>query len=112
MTTTDEDMVQLVAPTGTDEANVGEVRYSVRDDGTITVPHDVALKLEHNPAGFVEANPPGPPVLCGTLKLRGGPGASATWGGATYSVDASGVVTIPAAAWPDLSSHGFRIAAG
>lgn len=106
------DMIRLRAPAGTDEANVGTQRFRVHDDGTITVPHDVAVILESGAAGFVDSDPAPPPEIEGTLRLRGAPGASATWHGVTYSVDQNGIVSIPAAAWSDLSSHGFKIAPG
>jgi len=46
-----EQMVRLIAPPGTDEANFGTTRYRVRDDGTVTVPAEVAKDLTHG-AGF------------------------------------------------------------
>ena len=47
-------MVRLVAPAGTDEANLGTTRYKVHEDGTITVPAEVAKDLVHG-AGFAMA---------------------------------------------------------
>jgi hypothetical protein len=47
----EEQMVRLIAPPGTDEANYGTTRYKVHDDGTITVPAEVAKDLVHG-AGF------------------------------------------------------------
>lgn len=49
-----EQMVRLIAPPGTDEANAGTTRYKVHDDGTITVPMRVAVDLMHG-AGFAMA---------------------------------------------------------
>lgn len=50
----DEQMVRLIAPPGTDECNFGTVRYRVHDDGTVTVPAEVAADLVHG-AGFALA---------------------------------------------------------
>jgi hypothetical protein len=50
----DEQMVRLVAPPGTDEANFGTTRYRVGDDRTIVVPARVAADLVHG-AGFAMA---------------------------------------------------------
>jgi hypothetical protein len=50
----EEQMVVLIAPRGTDEANFNETRFKVRDDGTITVPMSVAVDLMHG-AGFAMA---------------------------------------------------------
>jgi hypothetical protein len=47
----EEQMVRLIVPPGTDEANYGTTRYKVHDDGTITVPAEVAKDLAHG-AGF------------------------------------------------------------
>lgn len=62
-----EHLVRLVAPPGTDECNFGTVRYHVHDDGTVTVPAEVAKDLVHG-AGFslapvqpVTAQPAQPP---------------------------------------------------
>ena len=49
-----EKMVRLIAPPGTDECNYGTVRYRVHDDGTVTVPEEVAKDLVHG-AGFALA---------------------------------------------------------
>ncbi len=49
--TPDENLVRLIAPPGTDECNFGTVRYRVGDDGTVTVPAEVAKDLVHG-AGF------------------------------------------------------------
>ena len=46
-----EKMVRLIAPPGTDECNFGTTRYRVHDDGTVTVPEQVARDLVHG-AGF------------------------------------------------------------
>jgi len=48
-------MVRLIAPPGTDECNFGTVRYRVGDDGTVTVPAEVAKDLVHG-AGFAMAS--------------------------------------------------------
>jgi hypothetical protein len=48
------DIVRLIAPPGTDGCNYGTVRYRVGDDGTVTVPADVARDLMHG-AGFAMA---------------------------------------------------------
>ena len=57
------EMVRLIAPPGTDEANFGTTRYRVHEDGTITVPTEVAADLMHG-AGFalapVQPVPPQP----------------------------------------------------
>lgn len=56
-----EQMVVLIAPPGTDECNFGTVRYRVHDDGTVTVPAEVAKDLVHG-AGFAPAPvQPAPP---------------------------------------------------
>ena len=47
-------MVRLVVPAGTDECNFGTTRYRVHEDGTITVPAEVAKDLVHG-AGFAMA---------------------------------------------------------
>jgi hypothetical protein len=47
-------LVRLIAPPGTDECNFGTVRYRVHDDGTVTVPAEVATDLVHG-AGFALA---------------------------------------------------------
>ena len=44
----------MIAPPGTDECNFGTVRYRVGDDGTVTVPAEVAKDLVHG-AGFAMA---------------------------------------------------------
>ena len=49
-----EQLVRLIAPPGTDECNFGTVRYRVHDDGTVTVPAEVAKDLVHG-AGFALA---------------------------------------------------------
>jgi hypothetical protein len=49
-----EQMVRLIAPPGSDECNFGTVRYRVGDDGTVTVPAEVAKDLVHG-AGFSRA---------------------------------------------------------
>lgn len=49
-----EKMVRLIAPPGTDECNFGTTRYRVHDDGTVTVPEQVARDLVHG-AGFAPA---------------------------------------------------------
>jgi hypothetical protein len=46
--------VRLIAPAGTDEANFGETRYKVHDDGTVVVPFAAARDLMHG-AGFAMA---------------------------------------------------------
>jgi hypothetical protein len=57
----EEQMVVLIAPRGTDEANYGTTRYKIHDDGTITVPMSVAVDLMHG-AGFAMAPvQPAPP---------------------------------------------------
>jgi hypothetical protein len=39
--------VRLIAPAGTDEANIGTTRYRVHDDGTIIVPAEAVFALTH-----------------------------------------------------------------
>lgn len=46
----DEDLIELVAPGGVDEANHGLVRYRVDNDGRIRVPRQAAFWLIR--AGF------------------------------------------------------------
>jgi hypothetical protein len=54
MPDTSQRLVRLIAPKGTDEANFGTTAYRVADDGTITVPEQVAVDLMHG-AGFAMA---------------------------------------------------------
>jgi hypothetical protein len=52
----EEQMVRLIAPSGTDECNYGTDRYRVHEDGTVTVPAEVAKDLVHG-AGLALAPP-------------------------------------------------------
>jgi hypothetical protein len=103
------DMVKLKAPLGCDEANYGTVRYTVRDDGTITVPQEAAAPLLKD-AGFtlVEEDTPPPPSI-GSIAMKGKPGSGCSWGGQSFTADATGDVLVPAEAVADLIMHGFRI---
>ena len=57
-----EDMIELVAPGGTDEANHGTERYRVDNPGRVRVPREAAFHLIR--AGFVPvpADPPPDPA--------------------------------------------------
>jgi hypothetical protein len=52
----DDDLIELIAPGGCDEANHGTVRYRVDNDGRIRVPREAAYWLIHR-AGFRVVDP-------------------------------------------------------
>lgn len=110
---------RLRAPEGTDEANVGEERFPVHDDGTIEVPDDAADALM-KVGGFTEvpdeaatealetvaAEEAAEPSLLAKVQNPDKTGCS--WGGHSYEPDADGVVHVPHAAVADLTAHGFE----
>jgi hypothetical protein len=54
-----EDLIELIAPHGTDEANHGTERYRVDNNGRIRVPREAAFHLIR--AGFKIVPLPDPP---------------------------------------------------
>ena len=57
-----DDLIELIVPHGTDEANHGTERYRVDNNGRIRVPREAAFHFIR--AGFrpVPAEPPPPPL--------------------------------------------------
>lgn len=101
-------MPRLKAPTGTDEASVGEHLYRVDNNGQVEAPaEDVAGLMT---AGFTDADPPLPAVPVGSVRLQGPANAGGVaFGGQEYPADERGHVIVPAAAVADLASHGFIV---
>jgi hypothetical protein len=54
-----DDLIELVAPSGTDEANHGTERYRVDNSGRVRVPREAAFYLIRY-GGFVPAPAPDP----------------------------------------------------
>jgi hypothetical protein len=54
----DDDLIELIAPYGTDEANHGTERYRVDNSGRLRVPREAAFHLIR--AGFKVIPPPAP----------------------------------------------------
>jgi hypothetical protein len=55
-----EDLIELIAPGGCDEANHGMVRYRVDNNGRVRVPREAAFYLIRY-GGFLPAPPPPAP---------------------------------------------------
>jgi hypothetical protein len=55
-----DDLIELVAPGGCDEANHGTERYRVDNSGRIRVPREAAFHLIR--AGFIPVPPPDDPA--------------------------------------------------
>jgi hypothetical protein len=105
-----EELVKLKAPDGTDEANFGEQRFRVDNDGTILVPKDAA-EYFLGVGGFElvkdKSDAPADEVPEGHVLLMHPESVGASWGGKSYEPDDNGAITVPAAAAKDLAHHGF-----
>lgn len=93
-----------------DEVNHGGVRYPVSNvDQTVEVPAHVAAVLLSVGAGATLAEPAEivEPEGVAVFKDVSDPGAGFAWRGQSYVPDADGMIRGPAAAIPDMLSHGF-----
>lgn len=102
---------KLRAPVGTDEANYGQTRYRVNNDGVVDVPDDAASALM-DVGGFVAIDAPvsvdadvfADPVA----KLKAPEGATCcTWDAVVFDVDREGFVYVPPSAVGALAAHGY-----
>ncbi len=102
---TNRKMVRLYAGEGQDEANYGTERFKVHDDRTLEVPSEAVDSLVRI-GGFTRiADTARAPE--GHIALTHPQAIGCSWGGASYSPDADGVVIVPTAAAGDLLAHGF-----
>lgn len=110
------DLVALLAPAGTDEANHGTVRYRVDSDGLMRVPPEAVFFLISTGGFAVAKTTPGPipasqpdeaPLGGGMVRLHHEDAAGCSYGGREYSGDEKGDVLVPAEAASDLLAHGF-----
>jgi hypothetical protein len=107
---------KLRAPVGTDEANYGENRYRVDNDGIVEVP-DAAAQPLMDVGGFVAVDQPSlvsPEIFTDPVaKLKAPEGATTcSWSGDVFDVDSTGHVHVPAAAVGALVDHGFTLIEG
>jgi hypothetical protein len=70
----DDDLIELVAPGGIDEANVGAERYRVDNNGRISVPREKAFWLIR--AGFKPVPATSPQPAPAAAPAEDGDGAS------------------------------------
>jgi len=101
-------LVRLKAPEGADEANYGEERFRVDNDGTVLVPQAAVADLVAV-GGFslIPEAPPEGPTPEGMIKVSNGSGGGCSFGGVAYAPDADGNITVPAHAVAVLTAHGF-----
>ncbi|MGA9826050.1 MAG: hypothetical protein WBQ53_14625 [Methylocystis sp.] len=100
--------VRLIAPPGCDEANYGEHRFKVHEDGTVEVPMEAVEGLMHT-GGFAPAKHPAPTPSLGFAFMRGLAGGSASWRGQAFEPNADGLLRVPQEAIADLLPHGFQL---
>ena len=105
-------MVRLLAPEGTDEANFGEERFRVDNDGYALVPTEAVDALIAT-GGFTHPEPDdeeaGPTAPEGSVLLYHPEGLGCSFGGVSYEPDDNGAVSVPAHAAKDLVTHGFTV---
>jgi len=103
------DLVRLIAPSGCDEANYGEHRFKVHDDGTVLVPQEAVEGLLHT-GGFAMAEHLTRAASIGFAFMRGLPDcANCSWNHQTFEANTDGLFRVPQEAIADLSSHGFQL---
>lgn len=98
-------MVKLIATQGADEANHGQVRYRVDNNGAIDVPEEAAGPLMKI-GGFVLANKE-TPIAAGFVRVARADGSGASFGGIFYEANPDGEIIVPAHAAVELAAHGF-----
>ena len=101
-----DDLKQLRAVFGQDEANHGTTRYSVDANGLVQVPRD-AMEPLISVRGFVLVKTVNDTISVGSLNLRNDNAAGCSYAGRQYLGDANGNVIVPAEAAPELVAHGF-----
>lgn len=102
---------KLKLPSGTDQVYVGEATYTANpEDHTVEVPEEAAPTLIET-AGAIDADvQPVPPPDGHVWMTHPDKGASCSVGGASYTMDESGFVSVPSAYWSELAAHGFTLA--
>lgn len=118
------EMLTLVVPPGAEDAPIShgtrEFRPFLEDHlapdsrRLVRMPPDVAANYLRGNTGFYllpEQNQMERSLMSDDpemVRMRHPDGGSCGWGGSAYEPDEHGVVTVPAAAVPDLLPHGFR----
>ena len=106
--------LHLKAPPGTDEANFGQTRYRVNNDGTVEVPAEAAPALLDKGGFVANDDTPAPVLPANHVHVRhvSDPTARAGWGGLEFVPDKHGLLHVPVEALEGLLAHGFILVEG
>jgi len=102
----EDDLIQLRAVFGQDEANHGTMRYLVGPDGLVQVPRHAVGPLV-TLGGFVLATIGNDTISSGLVNLHHDSAAGCSYAGRQYLGEANGNVIVPAEAASQLLAHGF-----